>query len=81
MRKKRGTKEKTPRIDGSKKKTFVQFKCARCMMCFSSRVKLKHHSQKHTDALKELELLRQGHIPDYNKIGSEFKGKNRIIIT
>ncbi len=77
----KSAKEKSPRQSSPKKKTFVQFKCARCMMCFSSRVKLKHHSQKHTDALKELELLRQGHVPDYNKIGSEFKGKNRIIIT
>lgn len=65
----------------SRKKTYVQFKCARCMMSFSSRVKLKHHSVKHIGALKELELLREGRVPDFNKIGSEFKGKNRVIIT
>ncbi len=72
---------KQPKILASKKKAFVQFRCARCMMSFSSRTKLKHHSLKHTEALKDLELLREGHIPDTNKIGSEFRGKNKIIIT
>lgn len=70
-----------PKILASRKKTYVQFRCARCMMSFSSRTKLKHHSLKHTEALKDLELLREGHIPDTNKIGSEFRGKNKIIIT
>ena len=30
--------------------------------------------------VKEIRLLEQGYQPEKNKIGSEFKGKNRVII-
>ncbi len=30
--------------------------------------------------VKEIRLLEQGFMPEKNKIGSDFKGKNRVII-
>ena len=40
--------------------------------------KSKKHSKKMID---EVRLLEQGHVPPESKIGSEFKGKNKIIIS
>lgn len=31
-------------------------------------------------AAKDIHLLQQGYQPDKNKIGSEFRGKNKVII-
>lgn len=31
--------------------------------------------------MNEFKLLKEGHIPGMTKIGSEFKGKNKVIIT
>lgn len=40
-------------------------------------------SKKHTKKkmIEEVKLLEQGHVPDTSKIGSGFKGKNKIIIS
>ena len=60
-----------------------QFTCLRCRKSFSSRASLKVHNRKHLnrESVDELKLLEQGHVPEKNKIGSEFKGKNKIIIS
>ena len=58
-----------------------KYRCERCLMTFDTRRKLKLHSHRHIEALKEIEMLRQGKLPDETKDGAEFKGKNRIIIS
>lgn len=62
-----------------KKKAEV-YRCGRCEMAFSNINALRKHSRKHTDSLAEIRLLLQGHTPVETKFGSEFKGKNRIIV-
>ncbi len=61
------------------KKTEV--KCMRCEQTFPSWKALKVHSKMHLGTLREMKMLQQGHIPDETKMGSTFKGKNRIIIS
>ena len=58
-----------------------QYRCTRCAQSFPNINKLKLHSQKHTDTLKEMKMLVEGQMPEANKMGSEFKGKNRVIIS
>jgi hypothetical protein len=59
------------------------FKCIRCKKQFRTIKALKNHGKKHLEKemLDELLLLQKGHLPKKNKIGSEFKGKNKIIIS
>jgi hypothetical protein len=54
--------------------------CARCEKHFSSRQALKTHSKSHLNALHELKMLEEGKVPDETKLGSEFKGKNKVIV-
>lgn len=56
------------------------YRCGRCEIIFSSINALRKHSRKHTDSLAEIRLLQQGHLPIETKMGSEFRGKNRIIV-
>jgi hypothetical protein len=44
---------------------------------------LKAHGRKHLekDAPDEFVLLKKGHVPEKNKLGLQFKGKNKIIIS
>lgn len=56
-------------------------KCIRCEKMFSSRQALKQHSKLHTTELKAIRMLAEGHIPAESKLGAEFKGKNKIIIS
>ncbi len=60
-----------------------KFRCMRCMKEFSTWNGLAVHSNQHTNkpALVEIKLLKQGKRPEFNKIGQEFKGKNKIIIS
>jgi hypothetical protein len=55
--------------------------CMRCEKKFTSRSALKIHSKAHLRALHELKMLEEGLKPEETKLGSEFKGKNRIIVT
>ncbi|MFH0832895.1 MAG: hypothetical protein V1900_04200 [Candidatus Aenigmatarchaeota archaeon] len=66
-----------------KKTKKIKLVCVRCKAEFSSWETLKRHSKKHLEkeTMDEFRLLKEGHIPHQTKIGSEFKGKNRIIIT
>ena len=57
------------------------FRCGRCDTIFPTMNALKKHGKKHVDSLKELRLLRQGHRPVETKMGGEFKGKNKVIIS
>ncbi len=56
-------------------------KCMRCDKEFPSREKLKRHLKMHQQALHEIKMLEDGFVPIESKIGLEFKGKNRIIIS
>ena len=60
-----------------------KYTCMRCKKQFSSFDSLRVHSRKHLkkEKIDELKLLEGGHVPTKSKIGSEFKGKNRIIIS
>ncbi|MBI4896099.1 MAG: hypothetical protein HY832_00955 [Candidatus Aenigmarchaeota archaeon] len=58
-----------------------EFMCMRCRKDFPSRPSLKSHSKSHTDALEEMKMLEKGYVPQESKLGSGFKGKNKIIIS
>jgi hypothetical protein len=55
--------------------------CMRCGKIFQSRKALKMHSSAHLRALRELQMLEEGLIPDETKFGAGFKGKNKIIVS
>ena len=59
------------------------FTCVRCKKSFKTIKALKIHGRKHLEkeVLDELVLLEKGHIPKKSKVGSDFKGKNKIIIS
>ena len=59
----------------------TEAKCMRCEQTFPSWNALKVHSKTHLSTLREMKMLQQGHIPDETKMGSNFKGKNKIIIS
>lgn len=54
--------------------------CMRCEKKFPSRRALKLHSRAHLQALRELKMLEKGQIPIETKFGSEFKGRNKVIV-
>jgi hypothetical protein len=56
-------------------------KCMRCDKEFPNRDLLKRHLKMHMQALQEIRMLEEGFVPVESKIGLEFKGKNRIIIS
>jgi len=58
-----------------------RYQCMRCEKIFPSRNALKSHSKAHLQAIKEMRLLQEGHVPVETKLGSDFKGKNRIIVS
>ena len=74
-------KTKTSKIRKSPPKEKEYNKCLRCDREFASRDALKKHLKMHNQALREIKLLEEGHVPIESKIGLEFKGKNRIIIS
>jgi hypothetical protein len=61
-----------------KKKKLV---CFRCDQSFSGWAGLREHSKLHLKTLAELKQLQEGKIPDETKLGSAYKGKNKIIIS
>lgn len=63
-----------------RKKKF-SIKCIRCSKSFPSIRSLKAHTKTHLHKLKEMSMLQEGHIPGESKIGSGFKGKNRVVIS
>jgi flagellar biosynthesis regulator FlbT len=54
--------------------------CMRCEKQFTSKAALKAHSKSHLQALNDIKMLEEGHVPIETKFGSEFKGKNKIIV-
>jgi hypothetical protein len=63
-----------------KKKKSRPVQCARCEQIFPSFNALKVHSKTHLSS-GEMKMLQQGHIPDETKLGSTFRGKNKIIVS
>lgn len=65
------------------KRPRIKYTCMRCKKSYSSFKTLKAHSKKHLEReiIDEIKLLEKGHVPNKNKIGSEFRGKNKIIIS
>ncbi|MBI5347403.1 MAG: hypothetical protein HZB66_02240 [Candidatus Aenigmarchaeota archaeon] len=57
--------------------------CQKCGKSFSDAKGLRKHSRKihAVNENNDIALLRQGHIPEMSKIGQNFKGKNKIIIS
>ncbi len=76
--------KKIKTVKSSKIKTKKQPKpkhvCFRCQKGFPTRKGLKRHSKAHLQALREMKMLEQGHVPIETKFGVEFKGKNKIIV-
>lgn len=63
-----------------KKKKARPVQCMRCEQVFPSFNALKIHSNSHLQ-MREMKMLQQGHIPDETKMGSTFRGKNKIIVS
>lgn len=42
--------------------------------------KIERMKAERKPKLREMKMLEEGVVPDRNKIGKEFKGKNRVII-
>lgn len=64
-----------------KRQPASKFVCMRCERQFPSKKALQVHSKSHLQALYEIKMLEQGHTPEETKLGSEFKGKNRVIVS
>jgi hypothetical protein len=60
------------------KKTSV--KCIRCNILFPNVNTLKAHNRTHLQKMKEMRMLEEGAVPKETKIGSSFRGKNRVVI-
>ena len=56
-------------------------KCMRCDREFPSRAALKTHLKMHSQVMHEIKMLEEGFVPVESKIGMEFRGKNRIIVS
>lgn len=67
-----------PKKTKSKKASFI---CNRCTLPFKSKDELKKHSQRHMKAMEEISLLEKGQTPQESKLGQEFKGRNKVIIS
>ncbi|MBI2076166.1 MAG: hypothetical protein HYT72_02880 [Candidatus Aenigmarchaeota archaeon] len=67
----------------AKKKAAVKYRCMRCKKEYNSWRGLQRHSAVHLKkgGAYEIQQLKEGKIPDVTKIGAEFKGKNKIIIS
>lgn len=57
-----------------------KFMCARCRKSYKGWDGLRRHSKIHLNEA-EISMLAEGHMPAQSKVGSEFKGKNRVIIS
>ncbi len=55
--------------------------CQKCGRNFKNVNALKKHSKQVHDDIEDIALLKKGHIPDKSKIGKEFKGKNKIVVS
>ena len=64
-----------------KKKAKNVFKCIVCKAAYSSKGSLRVHAKKHIRAFEEIKLLEQGYTPEETKVGTKFRGKNRVIIS
>jgi hypothetical protein len=78
---KKKTKVVKQKIVKTKKTKKQVFTCMRCEKQFPSMNALRVHSKAHLQALKEMKMLEAGQTPVETKLGSEFKGKNRVIIS
>ncbi len=61
----------------------IGHRCRKCGDKFRSKVDLELHiSEVHhrKPALNEIRLLEKGYMPSESKLGTPFKGKNKIII-
>ncbi|MBI3190440.1 hypothetical protein HYZ41_01920 [archaeon] len=67
------------KVKEKKEKSYKNI-CMRCEKQFTSRAALKAHSKSHLQALNEIKMLEEGHVPIETKFGAEFKGKNKIIV-
>ncbi len=74
--------KKAAKMTGAKKDA-VKYRCMRCKKEYNSWRGLQTHSAVHLKrgSFAEIQQLKDGVIPETNKIGTEFKGKNRIIIS
>ena len=63
------------------KKPAFKYTCMRCERQFLSKKALQVHSKSHLQALYEIKMLERGQVPVETKFGSEFKGKNKVIVS
>lgn len=72
---------KSKKIAKAKKAAKKKYKCFMCKASFDSKKGAKMHTRKHMVALKEINLLKEGFVPQETKVGTKFKGKNKIIVS
>lgn len=65
-----------------KKKTKkAVFRCIVCKSKYSSKSALRVHSKKHIHAFEDIKRLQEGFVPEETKVGTKFRGKNKVIIS
>ena len=57
------------------------FRCIVCSSVYASKSALRHHAKKHVRAFDDIKRLASGFIPEETKVGTKFKGKNKVIIS
>jgi len=59
------------------------YRCKKCGDRFPTTLDLQFHVNevhKRKPALREIRLLEQGFVPDESKLGTKFRGRNKVII-
>lgn len=52
-----------------------------CRSLYASKAALRTHAKKHVKSYEDMKLLEKGYQPEETKVGTKFRGKNRVIIS
>jgi len=57
------------------------FRCIVCSSVYASKAALRVHAKKHVRAFDDIKRLASGFVPEETKVGTKFRGKNKVIIS